>query len=635
MRKFRFYLGILIPWIAAWGLALFWMFATPEENRQLADRLDMQRSLDKVRCDINDLESLIYTTHVDSMLVLFDSNTENDVVRLGELSNLLAASSDRINNSVQAERQVLNALWERTSFPRRGLDVRLDAQYGQVVGLVDQYITYLSQVIDILANEDGNTEPNWEMEALSSILVDMNKTTLRSQQRLEQIATRATILQKEQLLHQQALQEEGVDYYRLVMIILSNVFFLAILYLLIYKLMHYRNVFNKLNSDMIQQKEENKRLGILERRVEQLTDEKQKLDQQLSLTRLYQENLANNIRLGMLMCNGSHELLSFNASAAELLELDKNNINQDITKQKWWGYLDRGKQLQAALNSVEKEPSTVKVDTMILDRPGQEKKSLDIVVSPFISESGKQNGALILIDDVTLENNMRERLMESERLATVGRLAAQVAHEIRNPLSSISLNTELLEDEIGPGGNEHESKSLVASIQKEVHRLSEITERYLNLARPQKSEHSNCNINQLVQECISFCARELKSNHVELSLNLAAEPLMISVDAGQIRQALLNIMRNGWEAMPDGGSLTIVTKKADNKIILRISDSGKGVDVKLRKTIFDPFFTTKGEGTGLGLAITSQIAKENNATIAYRDLPGFGATFELEFTVSG
>lgn len=230
---------------------------------------------------------------------------------------------------------------------------------------------------------------------------------------------------------------------------------------------------------------------------------------------------------------------------------------------------------------------------------------------------------------------MRERLMESERLATVGRLAAQVAHEIRNPLSSISLNTELLEDEIGPGGNEHESKSLVASIQKEVHRLSEITERYLNLARPQKSEHSDCNINQLVQECISFCARELKSNHVELSLNLAAEPLMISVDAGQIRQALLNIMRNGWEAMPDGGSLTIVTKKADNKIILRISDSGKGVDVKLRKTIFDPFFTTKGEGTGLGLAITSQIAKENNATIAYRDLPGFGATFELEFTVSG
>lgn len=226
----------------------------------------------------------------------------------------------------------------------------------------------------------------------------------------------------------------------------------------------------------------------------------------------------------------------------------------------------------------------------------------------------------------------QEALLRAEQLAAVGRISAQVAHEVRNPLSSIGLNVELLEEAIGraPFSTEaeaREAKDILAAVTREVDRLTEVTEQYLRLARPPSPTLEPEELGELLGSVLDFAREELERAGVRVERELPAGTPPALVDEAQLRQVFLNLLRNAREAMPGGGRLTVSTRAVDGAVEAAFSDSGPGMSEAVRERIFEPFFSTKAQGTGLGLAVSQQILQAHGGSLTCHSSPGQGTTF--------
>ncbi len=223
-----------------------------------------------------------------------------------------------------------------------------------------------------------------------------------------------------------------------------------------------------------------------------------------------------------------------------------------------------------------------------------------------------------------------EKLIQSEQLAAIGQIAAHVTHEVRNPLSSIGLNVELLEEEFAENHPNPETTSLLRAIRKEIDRLTEITEKYLSLKRLPEPRLEHEDLGELVQLVTEFLSPELNASNINLTIEAEPAPHVL-VDEGQLRQALLNLIRNGREAMPKGGRMWVRIKSLPHHVQIEIQDEGPGIDQEHLSKIFNPFFTTKQSGTGLGLPLTQQIVIAHGGQIRCESRPGQGTRFELCF----
>jgi signal transduction histidine kinase len=223
----------------------------------------------------------------------------------------------------------------------------------------------------------------------------------------------------------------------------------------------------------------------------------------------------------------------------------------------------------------------------------------------------------------------QSRAVANERLAAIGKMAAHVTHEIRNPLSSIGLNIELLEEELAGAGVSGEAKSLLVAITREVQRLEHLSEEYLRVARLPQPRMEADDVAGLVESIVAFARPEVERAGLELSLDVEPELPPALFDEGQIRQALLNVLRNAREAMTDGGKIEVSVRAAGMSVVIGVDDRGSGIPEDVRARIFDPFFSTKGEGTGLGLAITRQIVEAHGGSIACDPREGGGTSFRI------
>jgi signal transduction histidine kinase len=225
----------------------------------------------------------------------------------------------------------------------------------------------------------------------------------------------------------------------------------------------------------------------------------------------------------------------------------------------------------------------------------------------------------------------QDRLIRNERLAAIGQLAAQIAHEVRNPLNALGLNVELLADE-ARDGNEGEVAEIVRDIRGEVGRLTQITESYLELGRLPPMRLEPQSLGGLVEELVRFQREELEQSGVRVELDLVPDLPAVALDPAQLRQALLNIVRNAGEALAEngGGAIRISTRRASaGEALCEVADDGPGMDPEHVSRIFDPFFSTKEKGSGLGLPLTHQVIAEHRGTIACTSTPGEGTTFSI------
>lgn len=221
----------------------------------------------------------------------------------------------------------------------------------------------------------------------------------------------------------------------------------------------------------------------------------------------------------------------------------------------------------------------------------------------------------------------REKLLASERLAAIGKMAAHVTHEVRNPLSSIALNLELLEDELPEGSGE--ARALLKAIGQEVGRLGALSNQYLSMARGKAPELEPASVPLVVGAAVEFMRRDLERGEVTVHVESAAELPTVPLDPAQIRQALFNLLRNAREAMPSGGTVWVRSKLDADSVCIEVDDDGPGVPPERVESLFDPFFTTKDHGTGLGLAVTRQIIVAHGGRLDYAPRPGGGSRFSL------
>ncbi len=255
--------------------------------------------------------------------------------------------------------------------------------------------------------------------------------------------------------------------------------------------------------------------------------------------------------------------------------------------------------------------------------------------SAVFDPSGKYWGTVLTSHDITERKKLEQQLLHSERLATIGEMSAKVAHEIRNPLSSISLNTELLYDEISNdnGGKKSDAENLIQSILNEVDTLTEMSDEYLRFARFPRLETKPASINNVLMELSKFFNKERLQRGIALKENYAPDLPLILLDTNQIKQAFLNILKNSFEAMPEGGKISISTRLKDNNIEVNVTDTGYGISKDDIQRVFDPFYSVKVNGTGLGLALTMKTIEGHGGEIICKSAIDKGTTMVISFPV--
>jgi signal transduction histidine kinase len=253
---------------------------------------------------------------------------------------------------------------------------------------------------------------------------------------------------------------------------------------------------------------------------------------------------------------------------------------------------------------------------------GPEKRKL-VNLSMQISGTDGASRLVHVFQDCADLRTMEERLLQSERLATVGRFASQIAHEIRNPLNSISLNVEMLEEEVS--GNET-ARGLIRSVLKELDRLNDIVSEYLQFSRFPKPHLKHGHVEGMLRELASsFKAPE----RISLRFRFAESTPKVWLDEALLRQVLDNLIRNAVEAITGNGVVEIETDVVDHNLVIRVKDSGSGISSDSQAKLFEPFYTTKPQGTGLGLATSQQIVFEHNGHLVVESQPGKGSTFSI------
>ena len=233
------------------------------------------------------------------------------------------------------------------------------------------------------------------------------------------------------------------------------------------------------------------------------------------------------------------------------------------------------------------------------------KKLLNMSIQHTDDDDGGRLGHVF--QDCSDLRTMEQRLLQSERLATVGRFASQLAHEIRNPLNSISLNVELLEDELR--NSNEEAKGLIGSVLRELDRLNDIVSEYLQFSRFPKPNLKRGQIEGVIKD-VQETFRP--PDRVEFTVHQYAVTPSVWLDEKLLRQVIDNLTRNALEAIDGEGTIDIETDVIDRFVVIRVKDSGNGISAEAQKKLSEPFFTTKPHGTGLGLATSQQIIFEHN-----------------------
>ncbi|MBI3932954.1 MAG: PAS domain S-box protein [Acidobacteria bacterium] len=265
-----------------------------------------------------------------------------------------------------------------------------------------------------------------------------------------------------------------------------------------------------------------------------------------------------------------------------------------------------------------------------LHLPAAEGRSLmvNVSVAPFQVGTGERCGTILILEDVTARVRLEEQLQHSEKMASIGLLAAGVAHEVNTPLTGISSYTQMLRDQVGTADPRAQ---LLDKIEKQAFRAAKIINNLLNFARSGSTELEPLDVNKPLLDVLSLLEHQLEKARIKVRKELGGDLPRIRGNENRIQQVFFNLILNARDAMPKGGWLTLETRADDDTVIVEVKDTGHGIRREDVKRIYDPFFTTKGigRGTGLGLSVSYGILQEHGGAIFVESIPGKGTTFQV------
>jgi len=234
---------------------------------------------------------------------------------------------------------------------------------------------------------------------------------------------------------------------------------------------------------------------------------------------------------------------------------------------------------------------------------------------------------VLIIRDLGEIRRRQDEIRRKEKLAAIGGLAAGVAHEIRNPLSSLKGIASYFKNKSDKDSGDQDMAGVMIV---EVDRMNRVISELLEFAKPTDIKRRTTNVNSLLEHSVRLVENEAATKGISISLGLNKQPLTAEIDSDRFSQCLLNLYLNALQAMEKGGRLSVKQYLMDDSyIVIEISDTGSGIEAKKVDQIFDPYFTTKTKGTGLGLAIVHKIIEAHNGNIKVRSLSGQGTTFTL------
>jgi PAS domain S-box-containing protein len=358
------------------------------------------------------------------------------------------------------------------------------------------------------------------------------------------------------------------------------------------------------------------------------------------------ETVLDSLNQGLLVCDTRHHVVMVNKYTERFLAVSHHEYENEPV----WALAKDGKIrefLEAALTNGDRVEER-EFDAEVKGIP----RLLSISVLPLVRDR-KVSGSLIHVEDITEKRGKEARLRRAENLASLTTLAAGVAHEIKNPLGSLSIHVQLIQKALaanremffrahpeGVDGIDQQPSAYfdmldkyIAVINEEIDRLNRIVVDFLFAVRPMDMDCREGNINTLIEELVEFVKYELDRAGIECALELDKNLPDTEFDERYMKQALLNLIKNAIAAMPQGGRLTVKTGGTDTEIRIGVCDTGIGIPEENLPKIFEPYFTTKDTGSGLGLTLVFKIIKEHKGEVIVKSRKGEGSCFIITLPV--
>ncbi|HDL53618.1 MAG TPA: PAS domain-containing sensor histidine kinase, partial [Proteobacteria bacterium] len=258
---------------------------------------------------------------------------------------------------------------------------------------------------------------------------------------------------------------------------------------------------------------------------------------------------------------------------------------------------------------------------------GGESRIMGLSISPL---KEPEMGFVVIFQDLTELRHLEEKLKKAEKLTALGQMAASIAHEVRNPLASMSGSIQILKDSLHV---EDENRKLMDIVLRETGRLDYLVGDFLTYARPPTPHFQDVDLRTIIEETVRFFQSSPESASVDIDLDLPAGPAVLSVDSSQIRQILINLLKNSVDSITGSGRIGIALKREEGKsgleTILLLSDDGSGISEDILPVLFEPFKTTKERGSGLGLAIVYQLVEAHQGRIEVQSREGVGTVISI------
>ncbi|MBV9746452.1 MAG: PAS domain S-box protein, partial [Acidobacteriia bacterium] len=268
------------------------------------------------------------------------------------------------------------------------------------------------------------------------------------------------------------------------------------------------------------------------------------------------------------------------------------------------------------------------------NRSGRRREAiLNLAIAPLVSKDQQQIGRLIIFDDVTDRAELEQRLVQADKLSSIGLLAAGVAHEVNTPLAVISTYAQMLAKQVA---EDNQKSMMLDKIAKQTFRASEIVNSLLNFSRTSTTSFADVNLNRVILETLSLMEHQLQKAGIQVRSNLQSNLPPVHGNTGKLQQVFLNLFLNARDAMPSSGTLEIQTWSEDGIARIEVADTGTGIAPEHLHRIYDPFFTTKSarKGTGLGLSVTYGIIQEHGGSIEVSNRPSGGARFRIDIPLA-
>ncbi|HVF22179.1 MAG TPA: ATP-binding protein [Pyrinomonadaceae bacterium] len=351
--------------------------------------------------------------------------------------------------------------------------------------------------------------------------------------------------------------------------------------------------------------------------------------QSLANLRALHERIVASIRSGLVTTDLAGRIYSFNIAAEEITGYREEQIRGEDASILFGDLKDHIAHSVRALQNSETSP---RFEANCTTAEGMRVR-LGFSIAPLSTEAGETTGMVITFQDLTQVRTLEETSRRQDRLAALGRMAASIAHEIRNPLAAMRGSIQMLRSEVD---NDSSQAELMEIILRESDRLNRIITDFLSYARPRSLTQARVDVGDLLHQTFALMRHspEIGPNQT-ITEELPDEPIFAAADEGQLKQVFWNLARNALQAMPQGGTLrATLAKNSDNRLRIAFADTGRGMSPDQVEHLFEPFSSTTG-GTGLGLSIVYQIIRDHGGTINVRSREGQGTTITIELPFYG